>query len=99
LDVGRKASRPEFLTKIFTILDNLTVDTKVYSSTTGDEWKNAQYLSVQLTILPNGERKEFVMRYFKLAKFVVNFLSKVRRFVRNLKRELIYAQSEGTIRY
>jgi hypothetical protein len=74
------------------------VDVKEYR-TTIEGRKEAQHLFVLLTIPPKGERKEFVSRSFELPKFIVDFLSKVRKFVRNLKRELIYAQSEGTIKY
>jgi hypothetical protein len=99
LRFGRKSARPAFLTTIFTILDSLTVNIREFEMTK-EERQKAQYLTVKLTIPPKGDAKEFVKtRPFKLAKFIVDFWRKVRKFVRNLKREMIYAQSEGTIRY
>jgi hypothetical protein len=104
LAFGRKG-KPEYLSQIFTILDTLPLNIEESNFTNVKEREKLQHINVKLRLPPlirtdEHTKKEFAeIGPFPLAKFVVDFWGKVKEFVYQLKRELIYAQSEETIRY
>jgi hypothetical protein len=100
LGIGNKDKRG-YLTDIFDILDNLILVEEIKIEKEGRE--KLDNIIVKIIHPPiiqvEDKKKEFSeSKPFPLTKFIADFFRKTTTFVRSLKRELIYAQSEGIIR-
>jgi hypothetical protein len=93
LQFGENAA-PGQLANIFKLLDNLIVNVRKV----GTDYEQRGLGNRRYNIVTPG-KSEAEKPGFPLAQNIVSFLGKVKTFVRHLKREIIYTQSEQTIRY